>query len=176
MLILSLYTLYGKKTKELAEVSGTSDTGNMTVSDFVEKYIDTHNTLRESTVNQYRGALNILKKYPFCRKKISEVSVTDAKKYALELSKTRSYGTTQTDLIVLKAAFSEAVEDGILKSNPFSFKLSKLIVNSTVPKSSINNEDRVTMISVEMELCLRIEHLHQNCRKYLRRSRNLYIG
>ena len=145
-------------TKELAEVSGTSDTGNMTVSDFVEKYIDTHNTLRESTVNQYRGALNILKKYPFCRKKISEVSVTDAKKYALELSKTRSYGTTQTDLIVLKAAFSEAVEDGILKSNPFSFKLSKLIVNSTVPKSSINNEDRDALI----DFCRKNKRAHKS--------------
>lgn len=112
----------------------------------MEKYIDTHNALRESTVNQYRGALNILKKYSFCHKKISEVTVADAKKYALELSKTRSFGTTQTDLIVLKAAFNEAVEDGILKSNPFSFRLSKLIINNTVPKSSINKENRDTLI------------------------------
>ena len=132
--------------KELAEANGTSDIGSITVSDFVEKYIDTHNALRESTVNQYRGALNILKKYSFCHKKISEVTVADAKKYALELSKTRSFGTTQTDLIVLKAAFNEAVEDGILKSNPFSFRLSKLIINNTVPKSSINKENRDTLI------------------------------
>ena len=55
--------------KELAEENGTSYIGNTTVSDFVEKYICTHNTLRESTVNQYRGALNILKKYSFCHKK-----------------------------------------------------------------------------------------------------------
>lgn len=75
------------------------------------------------------------------------MSVSDAKKYALELSKTRSYGTTQTDLIVLKAAFNEAVEDGILKSNPFSFRLSKLIINNTVPKSSINKENRDTLIN-----------------------------
>ena len=132
--------------KKLAEANGTSDIGSITVSDFVEKYIDTHNALRESTVNQYRGALNILKKYSFCHKKISGVTVADAKKYALELSKTRSFGITQTDLIVLKAAFNEAVEDGILKSNPFSFRLSKLIINNTVPKSSINKENRDTLI------------------------------
>lgn len=144
--------------KELAEGNGTSDIGNTTVSDFVEKYICTHNTLRESTVNQYIGALNILKKYSFCHKKISEVSVSDAKKYALALSKTRSYGTTQTDLIVLKAAFNEAVEDGILKSNPFSFRLSKLIVNNTVPKSSINKEERDTLI----DFCCKNKRAHKS--------------
>lgn len=128
-------------TAELEKGLSKKDFSDLSVCDLVERYISTHKSLRKSTIDNYRTALNVLKQYPLSDKKISYVTTSDLKAYALAISQTRNYGTTSTYLEVIKAAFAEAVEDNLLDRSPFSFKLSKLLVNDVVPKTAIKQTD-----------------------------------
>ena len=128
-------------TAELEKGLSKKDFSDLSVCDLVERYISTHKSLRKSTIDNYRTALNVLKQYPLSDKKISYVTTSDLKAYALAISQTRNYGTTSTYLEVIKAAFAEAVEDNLLDRSPFSFKLSKLLVNDVVSKTAIKQTD-----------------------------------
>lgn len=128
--------------KDLAKTNVLKLVDNLTVHEFVDRYIDSRKTLRDSTVYHYKSSLSLLQKYPLSNKKVLDVTVADAKNYAMALNETHAYGTIATNLAVIKAAFSDAVENGELNYNPFSFKLSKIIPKDTVPKSSINKTDK----------------------------------
>lgn len=133
--------------KELAGdiVSYSAD---LTVYELVKNYIATTQNLKENTIETYRFSLNLLQQHPLSNKKISHVTVADAKSYAKYISNTHSFGTTKTYLVVVRAAFSEAVEDEILSRNPFAFRLSNVIVDNTEQKHAISNEETLILLNL----------------------------
>lgn len=124
-------------------VSCNSD---LTVYELVKNYIAVTKNLKESTVETYKFSLNFLRQHPLSNKKISHVTVADAKSYAKYVSDTHSFGTTKTYLTVIKAAFSEAVEDEILSRNPFAFRLSNVVVDNTEEKRAISDEEALSLL------------------------------
>ncbi|MBP5623616.1 MAG: site-specific integrase [Lachnospiraceae bacterium] len=116
--------------------------GSMTVLELVENYISTRITVRRNTIRGYNTVVNILKKEAFARMRIDSVKVSDAKKWLIKLQKKdgRSYSAIQSIRGVLRPAFQMAVDDDILRKNPFSFLLVDVIVNDSVRRDAISRD------------------------------------
>lgn len=118
------------------------DGGKLTVLALVEKYISLKTGVRPSTEAGYRTVVNILKKEEFGSKRIDKVKISDAKAWLIQLQKNgRGYSSIHTIRGVLRPAFQMAVDDDILRKNPFGFELATVIYNDSVTREALSRED-----------------------------------
>ena len=72
---------------------------------------------------------------------VSKVKVEDAKKWVQEAAQIGSgCGALHLMLCIVRPAFEEAVEDGLILQNPFSFKLSKIVSTPRPIKKALTKE------------------------------------
>ena len=117
--------------------------GNMTVLELVEKYISTRTGVRPTTVAGYGTVINLLKKDPFGKRRIDMVRISDAKCWLIHLQKVekKSYSSIHSIRGVLRPAFQLAVDDDLIRKNPFQFKLVEVIVNDSVTREAISRAE-----------------------------------
>ena len=117
--------------------------GSMTVLELVEKYIATRNNVRPTTLAGYGTVVNFLKKDPIGARRIDSVKLSDAKYWLVKLQDKdgKSYSSIHSIRGVLRPAFQMAVDDDILRKNPFSFGLSEVIVNDSVTREAISRDE-----------------------------------
>ena len=114
------------------------EAGGVTVLQLVERYVEQKRNVRPTTKNGYKTVLNVLSKDPFGKKEIAKVKVSDAKLWLLGLQDNgRSYSSIHTIRGVVRPAFAMAVEDDLLRKNPFDFELAKVLVNDSVQRDAI---------------------------------------
>lgn len=114
---------------------------NMTVIELVERYLRTKTGVRDSTRAGYKTVQRILQKEPFGEKKISQVKVSDAKLFLIKLqSDERGYISIHTIRGVLRPAFQMAVDDDVLRKNPFGFELAGVVVNDSVTREAVSKD------------------------------------
>lgn len=117
--------------------------GQITVLELVERYIVQKTGVRPSTRNGYKTVVNHLKKHEFGKRIISDIKTSDAKMYLIGLQdKGKSYSAIHTIRGVLRPAFQTAVEDDILKKNPFEFELAKVLINDSVRREAITKKQQ----------------------------------
>jgi len=130
-----------EKIKEIQknEMDGIiSNGGGLTVSELVEKYIETKRGVRPTTMNGYKTVINFLKKDPFGKRRIDTVKVLDAKKWIIGLQKNgRSYSSIHTFRGVIRPAFALAVESDYIRKNPFNFELKDVLINDSVRRQAV---------------------------------------
>ena len=99
--------------------------GNMTVLELVEKYTSTKTGVRPTTVAGYGTVINLLKKDPFGKRRIDTVRISDAKCWLIHLQQVekKSYSSIHSIRGVLRPAFQLAVDDDLIRKNPFQFQL-----------------------------------------------------
>lgn len=116
--------------------------GNLTVLELVEKYIQTKPGVRNTTRAGYNTVINFLKKDPFGKKQIDTVRVSDAKIWliGLQQKKGKSYSAIHSIRGVLRPAFQLAVDDDLIRRNPFRFELASVIINDSVRRDAITKE------------------------------------
>ncbi len=116
--------------------------GNYTVLELVEKYISVKTGVRASTRAGYKTIVNILKKDPFGRKRIDKVHLSDAKLWLVKLQQQdgRGYSSIHSIRGVLRPAFQMAVDDDLIRKNPFGFELASVIVNDSVTRCAITRK------------------------------------
>lgn len=115
-----------------------ADGGNLTVSDLVEKYIETKQGVRPTTKNGYKTVINFLKKDPFGKKRIDKVKVMEAKKWIIDLQKNgKSYSSIHTIRGVVRPAFALAVESDYIRKNPFDFQLKDVLINDSIRRQAV---------------------------------------
>lgn len=115
-----------------------ADGGNLTVSDLVEKYIETKQGVRPTTKNGYKTVINFLKKDPFGKKRIDKVKVLEAKKWIIDLQKNgKSYSSIHTIRGVVRPAFALAVESDYIRKNPFDFQLKDVLINDSIRRQAV---------------------------------------
>ena len=95
----------------------------MTVIELVEKYVATKTAVRPTTKAGYKTVINILKKEKFGKLRIDKVHISDAKLFLIKLQKKdgRGYSSIHTIRGVLRPAFQLAVDDDLIRKNPFDF-------------------------------------------------------
>ena len=117
------------------------EAGQITVIELLEKYISLKKGVRYNTQVGYRFVLNLVKKEDFGYRKISTVKISDAKQWFAKLQKDgRGYSTITSVRGVIKPAFQMACDEDAVRRNPFIFKLTDVVVNDTVPRLALTEE------------------------------------
>lgn len=97
--------------------------------------------VRKSTRAGYKTVVNMLKQDAFGSRKISDIRISDAKLWLIQLQKNgRGYSSIHTIRGVLRPAFQMAVDDDVLLKNPFEFQLSTIIINDSIRREAITKK------------------------------------
>lgn len=106
--------------------------------DLVNRYLRTKTGVRPDTKMNYGFVCNLLKKESFAERKIRHVKRSDAKLFLIKLQEDgKGYSTIHNVRGVLRPAFQMAVDDEMLRSNPFSFPLVNVVVNDSVMRQAV---------------------------------------
>lgn len=117
---------------------GKYSESSYTVLDLVERYIGLKTGVRKSTQAGYKTVINVLKKEEFGSRKISDIRISDAKLWLIQMQKSgRGYSSIHTIRGVLRPAFQMAVDDDVLLKNPFEFQLATIIINDSIRREAI---------------------------------------
>lgn len=135
---LSLREKEDKILKDLND--GIIGGGDITLLELAESYIATRLlSTRESTQLGYRTVINYLKTDPFAQNQINRIKKSDAKKWfvSLQKQKGKSYSSIHNIRGILNPAFKMAVEDDLIRKNPFEFPLLDEIKNDSKVRTAI---------------------------------------
>ena len=115
--------------------------GEMTVIQLVEKYVLQKTGVRHNTDAGYKTVINIIKKDSFGKQRIDRVKISDARAWLIKRQKDgRSYSSIHSIRGVVRPAFQMAVDDDLLRKNPFEFQLATVIVNDSVTREAITRK------------------------------------
>ena len=122
--------------------------GKLNVLELVEKYISVKNGVRPTTMAGYGTVINLLKKDPFGRKRIDTVKISDAKAWLIKLQQEdhKSFSTIHTIRGVVRPAFQMAVDDDLIRKNPFEFQMATVLVNDAVTREAITRKEERTFL------------------------------
>ena len=102
--------------------------GETTVLALVERYINLRRGLTQNSQRAYGAAINRIRQDSFGQLKIKDVKRSEAKTWFVSLHdqgmKQNTIGVIHS---VLRPAFEMAVEDDMIRKNPFKFKLSDVV-------------------------------------------------
>ena len=123
--------------------------GGLTVLQLVIKYTNQKTGVRLTTKNGYTTVINLLKREPFGNKRIDKVRLSDAKEWLIKLQQIdkKSYSAIHSIRGVLRPAFQMAVDDDILRKNPFEFQLATVVVNDAVTREAISRKEERTFLN-----------------------------
>ena len=131
--------------------------GNLTVLELVQKYLSLKVNVRHNTQANYNFVVGILKKEAFGSLRIDKVKLSDAKAWLIKLQKDgRGYSTIHSVRGVVRPAFEMAVQDDLIRKNPFGFELATVVVNDSVTREAITRaQERAFLKFIQADNCYR---------------------
>ena len=132
--------------------------GNYTVLELVEKYVSLKTGVCHSTRAGYKTVINKLKKDPFGKHRIDKIKLSDAKAWLIKLQQVDGMGYSSIHSIrgVLRPAFQMALDDDLIRKNPFEFELASVVVNDSVTREAITRKqerDLLKFIQEDKHFC-----------------------
>lgn len=122
-------------------VDGLLPNENLTVLDLVKKYVSTKKGVKYHTQVTYKWVINMLEKEEFGSKKIEKIKISDVKVWYIKLQNDgKCFGTIKTIKGIIKPAFQMAVNDDVIRKNPFDFKLVGVVVNDSKKRQALTEE------------------------------------
>ena len=126
--------------------------GDITVLELAERYVETRQSVRESTRAGYKTVLNILRNDPFGKIRIDKVKLSDAKFWILKLNKDgRRYSSIHNIRGVLRPAFNMALEDDLIRKNPFEFPLGSVVADDSKKREALTPEQEEAFLNFVKE-------------------------
>lgn len=126
--------------------------GDITVLELAERYVETRQSVRESTRAGYKTVLNILRNDPFGKIRIDKVKLSDAKLWILKLNKDgRRYSSIHNIRGVLRPAFNMALEDDLIRKNPFEFPLGSVVADDSRKREALTPEQEEAFLNFVKE-------------------------
>lgn len=114
---------------------------NLTVLELVRLYVSQKNGVRHNTRANYNFVVNIIAKEDFGNKRIDKIRLSDAKGWLIKLQADgRGYSTIHSVRGVVRPAFQMAVDDDLIRKNPFEFQLATVVVNDSVTREAITRD------------------------------------
>ena len=130
-----------KQIQKDLEDSISTTGGDMTVLELTRRYTSHKKGVRHSTLAGYKTVLNILEKEEFGRRRIKNVRLSDAKEWLIKLQADgKGYSSIQSIRGVVRPAFQMAVDDDLIRKNPFEFYLCTVVVNDSVTREAISRK------------------------------------
>ncbi|MCD8021010.1 MAG: site-specific integrase [Clostridiales bacterium] len=81
------------------------------------------------------------KNFSIAYKPIDKITRMDVKNWIIEADKKYAYSTINNMKGFISSAFNEAINDDLVRKNPFKVKLKGVISDDTVPKKSLTEEE-----------------------------------
>ena len=128
--------------KALSDAVSTNG-GDMTVLELVQRYISQKRGVKHNTQANYNFVINVIKKEEFGAKRIDTIKLSDAKAWLIKLQADgRGYSTIHSIRGVVRPAFQMAVDDDLIRKNPFEFQLATVVVNDSVTREAITRKQQ----------------------------------
>lgn len=128
--------------KALSDAVSTNG-GDMTVLELVQKYISQKRGVKHNTQANYNFVINVIKKEDFGAKRIDTIKLSDAKTWLIKLQDDgRGYSSIHSIRGVVRPAFQMAVDDDLIRKNPFEFQLATVVVNDSVTREAITRKQQ----------------------------------
>lgn len=117
--------------------------GDMTVLELVQRYISQKRGVKHNTQANYNFVINVIKKEEFGAKRIDTIKLSDAKAWLIKLQDDgRGYSSIHSIRGVIRPAFQMAVDDDLIRKNPFEFQLATVVVNDSVTREAITRKQQ----------------------------------
>lgn len=122
--------------------------GNMTVCQLYEKQNRCRPNVRAKTVVSRGQLMRLLREDGIGLRPIASVRMSDAKEWALRMARRGyAYNTIRNHKRSLSAAFHLAVQDDLLRKNPFSFKLGDVLCDDTPPREPLSPTQEASLLA-----------------------------
>lgn len=112
--------------------------GEMSVSELVDRYINLKRGLKQNSMRAYGTAIKRIRASEFGQREVKSVRLSDAKGWFVALHdggmKQNTIGVVQS---VIRPAFEMAVDDDMIRKNPFKFKLSDVVPNDAYIRNAL---------------------------------------
>lgn len=120
----------------------------ITVCELYTKQNEHRANVKKSTKIQRQYLMKILESDKLGTKPIDCVKLSDAKEWAVRMKKKGiAYKSISNYKRTLKASFFIAIQDDLIRKNPFDFKLSEVIEDDTKPKKALTEEEEERLLS-----------------------------
>ena len=148
-----------KKIQKVVDDRLNYGEGVCNVLDLVKRYLGTKQGVRYNTQVGYNFVTNLLEKEDFCYRKIADIRVSDAKLWFIKMHNDgKGYSTLTSIKGVVRPAFEMAVEEDILRKNPFTFGLTKVVPN--------DSQKRIALDETQLELWMNFLRNDKHYSKY----------
>lgn len=128
--------------KALCDAVSTNG-GDMTVLELIQRYISQKRGVKHNTQANYNFVINVIKKEEFGAKRIDTIKLSDAKAWLIKLQDDgRGYSSIHSIRGVVRPAFQMAVDDDLIRKNPFEFQLATVVVNDSVTREAITRKQQ----------------------------------
>ena len=133
-----------EKVIEKALCDAVSTNGeDMTVLELVQRYISQKRGVKHNTQANYNFVINVIKKEEFGARRIDTIKLSDAKAWLIKLQDDgRGYSSIHSIRGVVRPAFQMAVDDDLIRKNPFEFQLATVVVNDSVTREAITRKQQ----------------------------------
>lgn len=140
----TLDSLRAKESERQKDISDGIDFsgGSKTVYEVVDDYFELRKCKwKTNTLRAYSTAANQIKRTPFAKKKINEITKKDAQKFFISLHKSGlKRNTLQCIKSILQPAFEIEVDDDHIRKNPFRFSLSDLFDDDSYKRPALTEK------------------------------------
>lgn len=118
------------------------DGDGLTVIELVKQYVEQKQGVRHNTEAGYKFVINVLAKESLGEKRIDRVKLSDAKRWLIKLQDDgKGYSSIHLIRSVLKPAFQTAVDDDLIRKNPFDFCLATVVINDSKKREALTREE-----------------------------------
>ena len=115
--------------------------GNITVIELLDRYLTVKKGIKETTKVTTETMRNIIAKQPFAQRNIQTIKASDVKLWLIDLHNSGlKRGTVRNFKNILSPAFRMAVEEDVLRKNPFDFKMVDIIENDASERAALTPE------------------------------------
>lgn len=126
---------------------GVNDT-KITIVEMFKKYISQKKGIRDTTMCNYRTVYRLLKRNSFGKRKIKDVTPSQAKQFLIELQNNGfAFTTIKGVKMKVRAVFQMALEDGLILKNPFDFNISSVIENTSVARKGLSDKEEGVILN-----------------------------
>lgn len=126
--------------------------GEIPVIELVKRYMSLKRDLSINTQRAYGTVINRIEESDFGQFKVNKVKLSDAKKFYIDLhDKGIRRNTITIYHSVLRPAFEMAVDDDIIRKNPFKFQIADIIQNDAVERVALEKEQRERYLKFVLE-------------------------
>ena len=133
----------------------------MTVCELYKKHIGLKSNVRQSTQKGRNQLMKLLEDDKIGHMPIEKVKPSDAKQWAIRMKeKGFAFQTINNHKRFLKAIFYTAIEDDLIRKNPFNWDLEDVIENTAEPKTALTDTQADLLLRFLQTDCTYQKHFH----------------